>query len=147
MLHAIFSYTAGRFQGSWSPAVLTARAHGQVRALPGIGHTIEAQLTALGLATAADLRALPRAALAARFGLRLGGFLYDACRGEDASAVVATGPPKAITVEDSFKSCTTAAAAEHVLRVLAPDLARAPGGPGPPLRCPLSVWHLSSANF
>lgn len=86
----------------------------------------------MGLATAADLRGLPRAALEARFGPRLGGFLFDACRGEDASTVVASGPPKAITVEDSFKSCTSAAAAEHVLAVLAPDLVRGRGRPGRP---------------
>lgn len=32
------------------------------------------------------------------------------------------GPPKSITVEDSFKDCSSMPAAEHVIRVLAPDL-------------------------
>ena len=32
------------------------------------------------------------------------------------------GPPKSITVEDSFKDCSSMAAAEHVIKVLAPDL-------------------------
>lgn len=32
------------------------------------------------------------------------------------------GPPKSITVEDSFKDCSSLAAAEHVIKVLAPDL-------------------------
>ena len=36
--------------------------------------------------------------------------------------VVAQRPPKSITVEDSFKSCTSLTAARHILRVLAPDL-------------------------
>ncbi len=36
--------------------------------------------------------------------------------------MVAQRPPKSITVEDSFKSCTSLTAARHILRVLAPDL-------------------------
>ena len=32
------------------------------------------------------------------------------------------GPPKAVTVEDSFKSCPSLQAAERVVQVLAPDL-------------------------
>ena len=32
------------------------------------------------------------------------------------------GPPKSITVEDSFKDCSSMQSAEHVIRVLAPDL-------------------------
>ena len=41
---------------------------------------------------------------------------------QDASPVTWSVAPKSVTVEDSFKSCTTLAAARHVLRVLAPDL-------------------------
>ena len=36
--------------------------------------------------------------------------------------MVDKGPVKSITVEDSFKTCTSMAAAQHVLQVLAPDL-------------------------
>lgn len=32
------------------------------------------------------------------------------------------GPPKSITVEDSFKDCSSLSAAEHVIKVLTPDL-------------------------
>ena len=32
------------------------------------------------------------------------------------------GPPKSISVEDSFKDCASLASVEAVLRVLAPDL-------------------------
>lgn len=41
---------------------------------------------------------------------------------QDPTPVVDRGPPKSITVEDSFKSCGTFVAAQHVLQVLAPDL-------------------------
>ena len=53
----------------------------------------------MGLASAADVRQLPRGALVQRFGERVGAFLREACRGEDSSPVKASGPPKAITVE------------------------------------------------
>ena len=36
--------------------------------------------------------------------------------------MVDKGPVKSITVEDSFKTCSSMAAAQHVLQVLAPDL-------------------------
>ena len=41
---------------------------------------------------------------------------------QDPSAVQAHQPPKAVTVEDSFKSCTSLEAASTVLHLLAPDL-------------------------
>ena len=41
---------------------------------------------------------------------------------QDANPVQDKGPPKSITVEDSFKSCSSLPAAEHVINVLAPDL-------------------------
>ena len=36
--------------------------------------------------------------------------------------MVDKGPVKSITVEDSFKTCSSMVAAQHVLQVLAPDL-------------------------
>jgi hypothetical protein len=36
--------------------------------------------------------------------------------------VVPVGPPKTVTVEDSFKGCPSIEAARRVVRVLAPDL-------------------------
>ena len=36
--------------------------------------------------------------------------------------MVDKGPVKSITVEDSFKTCCSMAAAQHVLQVLSPDL-------------------------
>ncbi len=41
---------------------------------------------------------------------------------QDPSPVQDKGPPKSITVEDSFKDCSSLHAAEHVIKVLAPDL-------------------------
>ena len=49
---------------------------------PGAGHKTEGQLQALGIATAADLRAVPRAQLVSQFGERVGAALYGACRGQ-----------------------------------------------------------------
>lgn len=46
-----------------------------------------------------------------------GGWLYGACRGVDSTAVVASGPPKTISVEDSFKSCSTWDGVKKVLQV------------------------------
>ena len=41
---------------------------------------------------------------------------------QDPSPVQDKGPAKSITVEDSFKDCSSLHAAEHVIKVLAPDL-------------------------
>jgi hypothetical protein len=46
------------------------------------GHKMEQELAALGIATAADLRVLPRPQLLQRFGERMGAFLHAACRGQ-----------------------------------------------------------------
>lgn len=92
------------------------------RARTGVGYKLEGELTAMGVRTAMDLRASQRDELVAKFGERIGAYLYGACRGDDPTPVQQSGPARSITVEDSFKSCTTLAAAVHVLRILAPDL-------------------------
>jgi hypothetical protein len=43
-------------------------------------------------------------------------------RVQDTSPVTPMGPPKTVTVEDSFKGCPSIEAARRVVRVLAPDL-------------------------
>lgn len=53
------------------------------------GYRIERDLSELGVATAADLRALPRQQLVQRFGERVGGFLFLACRGKAREAPAA----------------------------------------------------------
>jgi hypothetical protein len=44
-------------------------------------------------------------------------WLFGGCRGIDASPVVASGPPKTISVEDSFKRCSSWAQISTVLQV------------------------------
>ena len=46
-----------------------------------------------------------------------GSWLFAACRGVDATPVTASGPPKTISVEDSFKGCSTWQGATQVLQV------------------------------
>jgi nucleotidyltransferase/DNA polymerase involved in DNA repair len=62
------------------------------------------------------------AQLAGAVGPKLAAILAEACWGRDASAVTPRGPPKSLTVEDSFKTCKSYAEAKRVLQRLAPDL-------------------------
>ncbi|GLC37395.1 hypothetical protein PLESTM_000579000 [Pleodorina starrii] len=94
-----------------------------VRALPGVGYKTEKLLTEqLGAASAADVRRFSRQQLGDALGDKTGALLWHLCRGQDPTPVRPTGPPRSITVEDSFKSCASWSAAAAVLRVLAPDL-------------------------
>jgi nucleotidyltransferase/DNA polymerase involved in DNA repair len=96
-----------------------------VRCLRGVGSAAERALAAppLRIATVAALRrAAPRALAAALGSERLAALLAAAARGRDASPVVPKAPPKALSVEDSFRSVTSHAAAARILAVLAPDL-------------------------
>ncbi|KAK9904793.1 hypothetical protein WJX75_002708 [Coccomyxa subellipsoidea] len=92
------------------------------RTIPGVGYKLEAELTATGVSTVNDLRAFSKASLVSSFGERVGSYLHCACRGEDPTPVQQSGPPRSITVEDSFKSCTSFTAAVHILQILVPDL-------------------------
>ncbi|KAL0021711.1 hypothetical protein WJX79_005570 [Trebouxia sp. C0005] len=93
-----------------------------IRALPGVGYKMGNELTHMDIKTAADLRRISQEKLTQKFGERIGTFLYLACRGQDPSPVQDKGPAKSITVEDSFKDCSSLPAAQHVIKVLAPDL-------------------------
>ncbi|GLI59531.1 hypothetical protein VaNZ11_001423, partial [Volvox africanus] len=94
-----------------------------VRALPGVGYKTEKLLAEqLGVATAGDVRRYSQQLLADKLGDKSGALLWHLCRGQDPSAFRPTGPPRSITVEDSFKTCSSWQAATTVLRVLAPDL-------------------------
>ena len=128
-----------------------------VRAIPGVGYKLEKELARMGVQTANDLRGVPRAALLRELGERTGQYVFGACRGEDPTPVQQSGPPKSITVEDSFKSCTSLAAAQHVLRILAPDLlarlredaeehARRPGSMTLKWRLRAQGWARTSAS-
>ena len=93
-----------------------------VRALPGVGVKLEAELLALGVDTVGKLRNISHKQLLTQFGERTGHFLSFARWGKDDSEVIEQGPPKSITVEDSFRSCRGYPAVKQVLQVLSPDL-------------------------
>eukprot|EP00873_Tetraselmis_striata_P039314 jgi/Tetstr1/459578/TSEL_004943.t1 len=90
---------------------------------PGIGYKMNATLKdKFGVESVPQLRSLTLEQLAGEFGAATGGWVAGAAWGLDPLPVVAKGPPKSITVEDSFKECSSLAAVEQVLRVLSPDL-------------------------
>jgi len=93
-----------------------------VRALPSVGVKLEAELVALGVDTVGSLKNISHKQLLTKFGERTGQFLSLARWGKDDSEVIEQGPPKSITVEDSFRSCRGYSAAKQVLQVLSPDL-------------------------
>mmetsp|Transcript_560 Transcript_560/g.1669 ORF Transcript_560/g.1669 Transcript_560/m.1669 type:complete len:852 (-) Transcript_560:470-3025(-) len=96
--------------------------HLPLRAIHGVGYKMSHQLEEMQLRTADDLRKVSSGTLISAFGQRIGSFLFQAARGKDSAAIKPVQPPKAVTVEDSFKSCSTPNAAAHVLKILAPDL-------------------------
>eukprot|EP00884_Botryococcus_braunii_P008015 jgi/Botrbrau1/17214/Bobra.0620s0004.1 len=93
-----------------------------VRAFPGVGWKLEAQLKEAGVEKACQLLEWSLTRLSQHFGDRAAALLHSACRGLDSTPVAAKGPPRSVTVEDSFKSCTSLSAAQHILQLLAPDL-------------------------
>ena len=103
------------------------------RVLPGVGSALVPALSRLGVRTIGELARIPEAelhrALMACKGSRATPTitprkLLDLANGRAREAVVPSGPPKSLSVEDSFKGATTFDALELVLRVLAPDLVR-----------------------
>lgn len=100
-----------------------------VRVITGVGYKTGKNLDELGVRTVAELRNLVACGggmgggqLAAAVGPKLAAVLAEACWGRDASAVTPRGPPKSITVEDSFRRCKSFAEVKLVLQRLAPDL-------------------------
>ena len=96
----------------------------QVRVLPGVGGKAEERLRALGVRTVRELVALPRQQLASAVGGAVAARLAVASGGVDGDAVVPSGPPASLSVQDSFKGATSLEQLALVLRVLAPDLQR-----------------------
>jgi len=84
-----------------------------LRALPGIGAALDKALHRYGLATVADLAALPRATVQRIAGASTGRLLHDRAHGRDPRRITPAGPPPTITAKRSF---------DH--DVLDPDLAR-----------------------
>lgn len=73
-----------------------------VRALWGVGEATYARLEQLGVRTVGELAALPRATLQRRLGEALGGHLSDLAQARDDRPVVAGGPAKSISVEETY---------------------------------------------
>lgn len=93
-----------------------------VRKIPGVGHRTETMLKEIGVQTVTDLKVCTLEQLLQMFGERIGSFLFNACRGIDLTPVRDKGPPKSLSVEDSFPPCTSLKGIEAVLSSLALDL-------------------------
>lgn len=72
-----------------------------VRRLPGVGPATERRLQVMGVETIADLRALPRAELVARFG-KVGSWFHRAAHGEDERPVEVERPAQSVSTERTW---------------------------------------------
>ena len=108
-----------------------------VRVLPGVGGAAAPRLRQIGVNTVADLADITPQRLQKALQGGVGSAasssssssltltasrLHELSRGIDTEKVVQSGPPKSLSVEDSFKGVTTFEALTDVLRVLVPDL-------------------------
>jgi len=73
-----------------------------VRALWGVGEATYARLEQLGVRTVGDLAALPREVLERRVGEAMGAHLSDLAQARDDRPVIAGGPAKSISVEETY---------------------------------------------
>jgi DNA polymerase-4 len=73
-----------------------------VRALWGVGEATYARLEELGVRTVGELAAVPRATLQRRLGEAMGAHLGDLAQARDDRPVVAGGPAKSISVEETY---------------------------------------------
>lgn len=80
---------------------------GNARRIPGIGHSMNKKLEALGIITIADLQTAAFSDLEKVFGLQAASTMRNSSFGIDKTPVSKTGPPKSMSDEDSFKSCTS----------------------------------------
>jgi hypothetical protein len=80
--------------------------------IPGIGWSYDAKLRDMKADTIGDLQKLSLTELEDKFGARVGSMIYNCCRGNDTSLVEDKGPPKSLSVEDSFRACLNLKQAE-----------------------------------
>lgn len=97
-----------------------------VNRVPGVGKVMEGKLTALGIATVGDLRALPLEQLEALFGT-FGGRLYRRARGIDERPVEPDQPVQSISSEDTFSEDLPLGQFDEVITQLAEKTWRATG--------------------
>lgn len=96
----------------------------RVQALPGVGHTATKRLRALaGVETVPQLLVAPRALVEEALGSEgLAARALSLARGLDDDPVKASGPPRTISDEDSFRSLRGVERASAELRRIAADL-------------------------
>jgi nucleotidyltransferase/DNA polymerase involved in DNA repair len=79
--------------------------------IPGIGWIYDAKLRDMKVDTIGDLQKLSLTELEDKFGARGGSMIYNRCWGSDTS-LVDKGPPKSLSVKDSFRACLNLKQAE-----------------------------------
>jgi len=97
-----------------------------VKRVPGVGKVMEGKLSALGIVTVGDLRALPLEQLEALFG-SFGGGLYRRARGIDERPVEPDQPVQSISSEDTFAEDLPLGQFDEVITQLAEKTWRATG--------------------
>lgn len=97
-----------------------------IRRVPGIGSATTRRLrNALGCDVVASVLTHSEAKVQAVLGDRVGARVYSLCRGLDPSPVIASGPAKSMSEEDSFPGCITLARARTEMhRLITPLLVR-----------------------
>eukprot|EP00658_Telonema_sp_P-2_P026477 TRINITY_DN20698_c0_g1_i2.p1 TRINITY_DN20698_c0_g1~~TRINITY_DN20698_c0_g1_i2.p1 ORF type:complete len:165 (-),score=45.81 TRINITY_DN20698_c0_g1_i2:84-578(-) len=90
------------------------------RAIPGVGHGAEAALGQIMVHTVMDLRGVDHKRLTELVGgAEKARWIAQAAWGRDDRAVIPKAPSKAISVEDSFMACSSLAAVQRVIGVIA----------------------------
>ncbi|HUS25639.1 MAG TPA: DNA polymerase IV [Candidatus Binatia bacterium] len=89
-----------------------------VARIPGVGKVMDARLAAMGVRSVAELRAVAREELEARFG-RYGQRLHELARGVDERPVQPNLPTQSISAEDTFERDVPLSDTEPKIRVLA----------------------------
>jgi DNA polymerase iota len=98
-----------------------------VRVLPGVGSAAASRLHEIGARTVGEVSLLDTHSLQRALGRSptIGAArLSELSHGIDTEPVVQSGPPKSLSVEDSFKGVSSLEKLSLVLQVLAPDLLR-----------------------
>ena len=88
-----------------------------LRAIPGIGSKAERGLNGLGIMTVGELRGIALSVLLQHVNGKVAAMVLEAAWGCDSRAVSERGPPKAMSVEDSFVQCDTKHAVDRAIQV------------------------------
>ncbi|XP_069735818.1 DNA polymerase iota-like [Phaenicophaeus curvirostris] len=91
---------------------------GGLQKIPGIGSKTFKRLETLGIETVWHLQSFPTAVLEKELGLPLARRLQRLSFGEDDSPVAPSGPPRSLSEEEAFKSCSSEAQVKENLEKL-----------------------------